>query len=92
VQNAANHVQTGQRVRSVLGHENRLVVFFVPLDRFVYYPGLDDLRVTGKRVPRIVPIEADDVQVLSLRVYKKQYDIRETHETQTESKTRSVCT
>lgn len=42
-----NHVQTRQRVGSVFRHENRLVVFEVPLGGLVFQSDLDDVRVTG---------------------------------------------
>jgi len=59
-------VQTGQRVGSVFRHENRLVVFDVPFGRFVLQPHFDDFRMTGQRIPSVVPIEPDDVQMLAL--------------------------
>ena len=56
------------RIGTVLRHQDRLVVFFVPCFRLFDDTVGNHVELPGVGVPRVVPVEADNVQVLCLFV------------------------
>lgn len=61
------HMESFHRIGTVLGHQNGLVVHLVPGLGLLYHPIGDHVKPTSVRVPRIVPVKANDIEMLSLQ-------------------------
>lgn len=63
----------GDRIGTELHHDHRFIVFRMPSPCLTDDPLGDHFRLTGIRVPAVVPVEADDVHVHTLRNTHEQH-------------------
>lgn len=70
---ATHQMQSGDGVGPVLGHDDGLVVQAVPGAGLLHHVVCDLLRLARARVPAVVAVEADHVQVTTLYKHKVNF-------------------